>query len=121
MLTIISFFQKLIKRGGGVGTRAGGWGNFSKIDKRGGGTIIRYSRVSSNFLYPENLLDKYLPRSCFSRYNMRNSQDLQLPRCRTDIFKKSFHYASLKAWNDTPSRVRELPTLSRFKQQLKLI
>ena len=32
---IISFFQKLIK-GGGVGIRAGGLENFSKINKRGG-------------------------------------------------------------------------------------
>ena len=42
MSNIISFFQKLIK--GGVGIRAGGLENFSKINKRGG-TIIRYSRV----------------------------------------------------------------------------
>ena len=34
MLIIISFFQKLIK--GGVGIRAGGLENFSKIKKRGG-------------------------------------------------------------------------------------
>ena len=34
MLTIISPFQKLIK--GGVGMRAGGLENFSKINKRGG-------------------------------------------------------------------------------------
>ena len=47
MFTIISFFQKLIK--GGVGIRAGGLENFSKINKRGG-TIIRYSRVAK-FLF----------------------------------------------------------------------
>ena len=35
MFTIISFFQILIK--GGVGIRAGGLENFSKINKRGGG------------------------------------------------------------------------------------
>ena len=50
-----------------------------------------------NKLCPENLLDKYLPRSCFSTYNTRNSQDLQIPGCRIEFFKKSFHYASLKA------------------------
>ena len=33
MFTIISFFQELIK--GGVGIRAGGLENFSKINKRG--------------------------------------------------------------------------------------
>ena len=35
MSNIISFFQNLIK--GGVGIRAGGLENFSKINKRGGG------------------------------------------------------------------------------------
>ena len=47
MSNIISNFQKLIK--GGVGIRARGLENFSKINKRGGGIIIRYSRVR-NFI-----------------------------------------------------------------------
>ena len=42
MSNIISFFQILIK--GGVGIRAGGLENFSKINKLGG-MIIRYLRV----------------------------------------------------------------------------
>ena len=46
MSNIISFLQKLIK--GGVGIRAGGLENFSKVNKRGG-TIIRYSRVGFIF------------------------------------------------------------------------
>ena len=44
MSNIISFFQILIKGGGGVGIRAGGWKIFQKLIS-GGGTIIRYSRV----------------------------------------------------------------------------
>ena len=36
MSNIISFFQKLIKGGVGVGIRAGGLENFSKINKGGG-------------------------------------------------------------------------------------
>ena len=44
MSNIISFFQKLIKGGGGLE-------NFSKINKRGGGTIIRYWRVRSKFAH----------------------------------------------------------------------
>ena len=72
-----------------------------------------------NRLCPENLFDKYLPRSYFSLYNTRNSKDLQIPRSRTEIFKKSFNYASLKVWNETPLTIRELPTLNRCKQRLK--
>ena len=86
--------------------------------------IIHYDRNVMTYKIinkscPENLFDKYLPRSRFSSYNTRNSQDLQIPRCRTEFFKKSFHYTSLKVWNETPSTIRELPTLNRFKQRLK--
>ena len=28
--------------------------------------------------------------------------------------KKSFHYSALKDWNDTPIKIRELPTLKYF-------
>ena len=51
MFTIISFFQKLIK---GVWSNkgVGGLENFSKINKRGGGTIIRYSRVDTFLTHP---------------------------------------------------------------------
>ena len=38
-----------------------------------------------NRQYPGNLLDKYLPRSSFSAYNTRNSQNLQIPRYRTEF------------------------------------
>ena len=72
-----------------------------------------------NRLCPENLFVKYLPRSYFSLYSTRNSKDLQIPRSRTEFFKKSSHYASLKVWNETPLTTRELPTLNRFKQRLK--
>ena len=86
--------------------------------------IIRYDRNVMTYkivnrLCPESLFDKYLPRSYFSFYNTRNSKDLQIPRSRTEFFKKSFHYASLKVWNETPLTIHELPTLNRFKQRLK--
>ena len=86
--------------------------------------IIRYDRNVMTYkiinrLCSENLFDKFLLRSCFSSYNTRNSKDLQIPRCKTEFFKKSFHYTSLKVWNDTPSTIRELRTLNRFKQRLK--
>ena len=86
--------------------------------------IIRYNRNVMTYkiidrLCPENLEDKYLPGSCFSTYNVRNSQNLQIPRYGMEFFKKSFHCASLKVRNDTHSRIREVPTLKLIKQQLK--
>ena len=47
-------------------------------------------------LCPENRIDKYFPISCLSSYNTRNSQDLQIHRCKTEISKENFHSASLK-------------------------
>ena len=57
--------------------------------------IIRYGRNVMTYKIinkscPENHFDKYLPRSCFSSNNTRNSQDLQIPICRTELFKRAF-------------------------------
>ena len=86
--------------------------------------LFRYDRnvmtyKIMNRLCPENLWDKYQPRSFHSTYNTRHCRDLQIPRYKTEFAKKGFHYAALKLWNDTPAEIRELPTLDRFKKQLK--
>ena len=68
---------------------------------------------------PESLWDKYHPRTQLSNHITRNCRDLQIPRNNLEYVKKGFHYSALKAWNDIPIGIRELPTLSRFKNQLK--
>ena len=64
-------------------------------------------------------MGKYQPRSFHSTYNTRQCEDLQIPRYRTELAKRGFHYAALKTWNDTPAEIRKLPTLDRFKKRLK--
>ena len=54
-----------------------------------------------------------------SNYRTRNCRDLRIPRENLEYVKKGFHYSALKAWNDIPINIRELPTLKRFKKQLK--
>ena len=68
---------------------------------------------------PESLWDKYHQRIQISNRITRNYRNLQIPRNNLEYVKKGFHYSALKAWNDIPIDIRELPTLSRFKQQLK--
>ena len=68
---------------------------------------------------PESLWDKYHQRTQLSNHITRNCRDLQIPRNNLEYVKKGFHYSALKAWNDIPIGIRELPTLSRFKKQLK--
>ena len=58
------------------------------------------------------------PHSNIFKYT-RYCKDLQIPRYRIEFAKKGFHYAALTLWNDTPAEIRELPTLDRFKKQLK--
>ena len=72
-----------------------------------------------NKLCPENFFNKFLPRSSVSKYNTRCCRDLQIPRYRTEFPKKGFHYSALKAWNDLPAKLRELPTQNSFKKQLR--
>ena len=68
-----------------------------------------------NRLCPEKFVNKFLPRSSVSKYNARNCRDLQIPRYRTEYENKEFHYSALKAWNDIPTELRELPTQNSFK------
>ena len=72
-----------------------------------------------NKLCPEKFFNKFLPKSSVSKYNTRHCRDLQIPRYRTEFAKKGFHYSALKAWNDLPAKLRELPTQNSFKKQLK--
>ena len=55
-----------------------------------------------NKLNPENLWDKFEPRSMHSSYVTRNCRDLQIPRLNTEHAKTGFEYSALKIWNDTP-------------------
>jgi len=41
-------------------------------------------------LCPRSFLEKYKPRSSFSSYNARNSQNLHIPKHKTERYKKAF-------------------------------
>ena len=73
-----------------------------------------------NRLCPENLWNKFQRRSHYSNYNTRFCRDLQIPRYNLEYAKKGFSYSALKVWNEIPISIRELPTLCRFKKQLKM-
>ena len=74
-----------------------------------------------NTLCPEKFFNKFLPRSSVLKCNTRHCRFLQIPRYRIEFAIKGFHYSALKAWNDIPAELRELPTLNSFKKQLKNI
>ena len=80
-------------------------------------SVMTYKIISRQC--PESLWDKYHHRTQHSNYRIRNCRDLQIPRNNLEYVKKGFQYSALKAWNDIPINVRELPTLGKFKKQLK--
>ena len=60
-------------------------------------------------------------RSFLFKYNTRNDKDLLIPKVKLEFSKKGFQYAGIRAWNDIPTNIRELSSLSLFKSHLKKI
>ena len=86
--------------------------------------IIRFDRSVMtckirNKLSPESLWDKCEQRSSQSSYATRNCSDLQIPRLNSEHAKNSYRYSAVKAWNEIPVAIGELPTSSPFKKDLK--
>ena len=52
-------------------------------------------------------------------YYTRNRNNLIPPYERLSVTQQSIYYQGSKIWNDTPIHIRQLPTLSQFKYQLK--
>jgi len=73
-----------------------------------------------NKLCPENLWNKFNLRSHHSRYNTRFCRNIQIPKYNLKHATKGISYSGIKAWNEIPLSIRELPTLFHFKKQLKM-
>ena len=65
---------------------------------------------------------QYLPVSKLnkiSKYETRRINDLQVPKPRLEISKKSFSYVGTKVWNDIPNDIRNVESTHLFKQKMK--
>ena len=65
-------------------------------------------------------LSSLLPQqvSTVSRYNLRNSIDLQTIITNTTLYYNFFLPSTLKEWNTLPTEVRQLPTHNSLKYRL---
>ena len=52
-------------------------------------------------------------------YNLRNSEDYIPPRCRLRVSVNSFIPSSVRLWNNLDPSIRNLPTVSSFKNHIK--
>ena len=65
---------------------------------------------------PEILKQEFTKRSQVSKYETRRANDLQVPRPRLEITKKSFSYKGAKVWNDN---IRNVESAALFKKQAR--
>ena len=87
--------------------------------------LIKYDRLITTYkinngLCPENLKNKFTPRSNISKYNTRKFNDFEIPRLRLEYCKKSFGYQGASAWNEIPKQIRDTTSLSSFTVRLRV-
>ena len=79
--------------------------------------IMMYKCV--NNLAPAYLSCKLGKRSDSHAYNLRNSDHLNIPKCRTVAAQRGFFYRATKAWNTLSSETRTAQTITSFKKRAK--
>ena len=80
--------------------------------------------VTMMYKYVNNLVPAYISceiekRSNAHAYNLRNSEDLNLPGCRTAAAQSGFFYRAAKAWNSLSNNTRTARSLRSFKKHAK--
>ena len=64
-------------------------------------------------------LSSIIPPTANNRYNLRNTNNIPGIYARTTQYYNSFFPTAIREWNNLPSEVRNLPTLSSFKHHFK--
>ena len=77
--------------------------------------IFMYKSV--NGLVPSYVSDLIPP--LVNAYNLRNNNNITVPFCRTEVSRKSCIPSAISAWNSLDIELRNSPSLSSFKYQLK--
>ena len=79
---------------------------------------LSYKRMNSlTPLYHTSLVPQ--PVSNLSRYNLRNSNDLQSINGRTKQYYHSFLPSAVRAWDNLPREAKQSASLQCFKNSLK--
>ena len=73
-------------------------------------------------LAPEYLTNKFTPRGSVSGRVTRNSQQLNIPLCKTATSQKSFYYriVHVSIWNAIRPEMKLSQCVNSFKRNLKL-
>ena len=68
-------------------------------------------------------LSDLLPRTVnqANNYNLRNTNNFTIPRCRLTLFQNSFIPATIHLWNNLPQYIRDPPSKCILKSRLKTL
>ena len=81
--------------------------------------VVQMMYKCVNNLVPACISCKIGKRSNAHAYNLRNSEDLNLPGCRTAAAQSGFFYRAAKAWNSLSNNTRTARSLRSFKKHAK--
>lgn len=54
-----------------------------------------------------------------TNYNLRDGNNIKLPFCRTELFRRSFLPYTIRLWNKLEHSIRNSPSVHSFKRALK--
>ena len=95
-----------------------GWESLG--DRRRKHKLIAFYKMTHN-LTP-SYLSELVPQSVSaqSQYNLRNTQNLQVPFSRTNLYFNSFLPSVIRDWNELSPDTRNAPSLTSFKRLLNI-
>lgn len=85
---------------------------------------IKFNTLVMIFKIKNNMLPNYIRSEInfvndMSERTLRNSNDFRLPNFKSELTRNSIFYQGLKIFNELPSKIKEIKTLSTFKTQCK--
>lgn len=86
----------------------------------------KLTKLSTMYKIHNNLVPDYLKeifpsiRTLESNYNTRNREDYTIPKCRLEIFKKSFVPDTINKWNSLSLLIRNNSSFTSFKSSIQL-
>ena len=83
-------------------------------------SISSFSKCLKNEtpVYLKNKIQYLSDRNPFSLRNVV-SEKLQIPKAKTELFKKTFTYSGPKLWNELPFSIRQASSHNAFKTKVK--
>jgi hypothetical protein len=77
--------------------------------------LTLFHKIHNNIApeYLQDCLNEYL---VVNNYNLRNSLQYRVPRCRLETFSKSFFPSTIRSWNSLDPNFKSIQTTSKLKQ-----